>query len=89
MTNSYGFGFLPNMPLDGEKKRFIHATMVYEGGQLPEKYEGKMMALNPLHIWVKSLQISHVSLMPKGILRKMEQEEIRDLFAYLLNTGNG
>jgi putative heme-binding domain-containing protein len=41
------------MPLDGEKKRFTHATMVYEGGQLPEKYEGKMMALNPLHNYVQ------------------------------------
>lgn len=53
LTNPYAFGFLPNMPLDGEKKRFTHATMVYEGGQLPKKYEGKIMALNPLHNYIQ------------------------------------
>lgn len=53
LTNPYAFGHLPNMPLDGEKKRFTHAVMIYEGNLLPAAYQHKMMALNPLHHYVQ------------------------------------
>ena len=53
LTNPYAFGYLPNMPLEGEKKRFTHSLIKYEGGVLPEKYHDKMFALNPLHNFVQ------------------------------------
>src|SRR5690606_32610545 len=46
--NPYTFGNLPNMQLDGEKARFTHSLIKYEGGTLPPSYHGKMIALNPL-----------------------------------------
>ncbi|MDH5398801.1 MAG: c-type cytochrome, partial [Cyclobacteriaceae bacterium] len=49
LTNPYAFGHLPNMALEGEKIRFTHAFVRYEGGSLPEKYKDKMVAINPLH----------------------------------------
>ncbi|MDN3690376.1 DUF7133 domain-containing protein [Cyclobacterium jeungdonense] len=53
LTNPYAFGHLPNMPLDGEKKRFTHAVMIYEADLLPAAYQNKMMALNPLQNYVQ------------------------------------
>ncbi len=47
-TNPYAFGNLNNMELTGLKQRFAHALIKYEGGALPEKYRGDMIALNPL-----------------------------------------
>lgn len=49
LTNPYAFGYLPNMPLEGEKLRFTHSLIKYEGGALPEKYNDLMFAINPLH----------------------------------------
>jgi putative heme-binding domain-containing protein len=53
LTNPYAFGYLPNMPLEGEKKRFTHSLIKYEGGSLPERYHGDMFAINPLHNFVQ------------------------------------
>lgn len=49
LTNPYAFGYLPNMPLEGEKVRFTHSLIKYEGGALPSKYNDLMFAINPLH----------------------------------------
>lgn len=48
LTNPYAFGFLPDMALDGEKLRFTHAEIRYEGGSLPPRYHQQMIALNAL-----------------------------------------
>ena len=48
LTNPYAFGYLKDMEFDGEKARFTHAILRYEGGQLPKRYEGDFIALNPL-----------------------------------------
>ncbi|WP_234364051.1 DUF7133 domain-containing protein [Lunatibacter salilacus] len=53
LTNPYAFGYLPNMPLEGEKKRFTHSLIKYEGGALPGKYNDLMFAINPLHNFVQ------------------------------------
>ena len=53
LTNPYAFGFLPNMPLEGEKIRFTHSLIKYEGGSLPERYHQEMFAVNPLHNYVQ------------------------------------
>src|SRR5690606_17716684 len=52
-TNPYTFGNLPNMQLEGEKARFTHSLIRYEGGQLPSSYHGKMIALNPLLNYIR------------------------------------
>ncbi len=52
-TNSYSFGFLPNMTLEGDKKRFTHAWVKYEGGSLPKQYHDDMIAINPLQSYVQ------------------------------------
>lgn len=53
LTNPYAFGFLPNMPLQGEKKRFTHSMIIYEGNGFPENYNGKILAANPLHNYLQ------------------------------------
>ena len=52
-TNPYTFGNLDNMELKGEKVRFTHSLIRYEGGKLPSAYEGKMIAVNPLLNYVQ------------------------------------
>lgn len=52
-TNPYTFGNLDNMELEGEKVRFTHSLIRYEGGKLPQAYEGKMIAVNPLLNYVQ------------------------------------
>lgn len=52
-TNPFTFGNLPNMELEGGKNRFTHSLIKYEGGKLPERYEGKMIAINPLLHYVQ------------------------------------
>lgn len=53
LTNPYAFGHLSNMDLDGDRIRFTHAFVKYEGEGLPQQYAGKMIAINPLHGFVQ------------------------------------
>jgi len=53
LTNPYSFGNLEDMALEGEKIRFTHAWIKYEGGTLPDTYNGQMFAINPLHNYVQ------------------------------------
>ena len=53
LTNPYAFGHLANMDLEGEKVRFTHAFVKYEGSTLPPRYEGRMIAVNPLQGYVQ------------------------------------
>ena len=48
LSNPYAFGYLPDMAFDGERVRFTHAILRYEGGELPERYSENFIALNPL-----------------------------------------
>lgn len=61
LTNPYAFGYLKNMKLDGDVKRFTHAWIKYEGNNLPESYQHKLIAINPL---LSYLQLSE--LVPNG-----------------------
>lgn len=53
LTNPYAFGFLSNMSLTGEKVRFTHAFVKYEGASLPSRYAGQMIAINPMQSYVQ------------------------------------
>lgn len=71
LTNPYAFGYLPNMPLEGEKKRFTHGMIRYEADLLPDRYRGKLLALNPLHNYVQLTRLE-----PWGSSFKVIDEEI-------------
>ena len=53
VTNAYAFGFLPNMKLTGDKLRFTHAFVKYQGASLPDRFNGQMIAINPLQNYVQ------------------------------------
>ncbi len=57
-TNPYTFGYLPNMKHEGEKKRFTHGWIRYQGGNLPERYHDRMLAVNPLHGYLQLASIA-------------------------------
>jgi putative heme-binding domain-containing protein len=48
LTNPNAFGFFNHMQHSGDKARFSHAFVIYEGGALPEKYFGKLFGAVPL-----------------------------------------
>lgn len=53
LTNPYAFGILDNMELKGDKIRFTHAWIKYEGGSFPSQYRDHMFAINPLHNFIQ------------------------------------
>ncbi len=48
LTNPYAFGYLGDMGFEGDNTRFTHAILRYESGELPSRFEGNFIALNPL-----------------------------------------
>ena len=47
LSNPYAFGYFPHM--DGTKgERFTHNFIIYHGGALPERYNGKLFGIEPL-----------------------------------------
>jgi putative membrane-bound dehydrogenase-like protein len=47
LSNPYAFGYYEPMAHD-KAERFSHNFVIYEGGALPAKYEGKIFAIEPL-----------------------------------------
>ncbi|HLT93337.1 MAG TPA: c-type cytochrome [Membranihabitans sp.] len=70
LTNPYAFGFLSDMTFEGERSRFTHAIHRYEGGQLPDRYAGNFIALNPLQ---GKIQLTAVSANGSS-LRTVDQD---------------
>jgi putative heme-binding domain-containing protein len=48
LTNPYAFGFFHQMQCVGDDRRFPQAFMIYEGGLLPEEYDGNVIAPNAM-----------------------------------------
>jgi len=47
LSNPYAFGYFPQM--DGTKgERFTHNFIIYHGGALPQRYDGKLFGVEPL-----------------------------------------
>ena len=47
LSNPYAFGYFPDMP--GTKgERFSHTFLIYHGGALPPRYEGRLFGCEPL-----------------------------------------
>lgn len=57
LTNPHAYGFFPQMKHEGMPERFSHCFIIYEGGALGEKYEGKMFAPVPLHNYVALAEV--------------------------------
>lgn len=57
LTNPYAFGYFSHMKHEGDKDRFPQTFVIYEGGTLPERYHGKIIAANALHhrVWGSEL----------------------------------
>lgn len=56
LTNPYAFGFFPQMK-GTQVERFSHTFVVYEGGMLPSRYAGQILAPVPLHNYVMLSQV--------------------------------
>ncbi len=48
LTNSYAFGYFEHMPHTGNADRLTHTFLLYGGGALPERFNGKIIGPNPL-----------------------------------------
>ncbi len=57
LTNPFAFGYFEHMLHEGDKDRFPQTFVIYEGGTLPERYHGNVVAANALHnrIWASEL----------------------------------
>ncbi len=53
LTNPYAFGFFRPMKFEGDGRRFPQAFCIYEGGLLPDDYDGTIVAPNAMQnlIW--------------------------------------
>jgi putative heme-binding domain-containing protein len=47
LSNPYAFGYFPAMP-HPDVERFTHNFVVYDGGALPVRYQGKLFGVEPL-----------------------------------------
>jgi hypothetical protein len=52
-TNPYTFGHLLTWHCRARKLRFTHAFVKYGGNSLPERYNGHMIAINPLQSYIQ------------------------------------
>jgi putative heme-binding domain-containing protein len=48
LTNPYALGFFEHMPHTGNAERLTHTFIFYNGGALPERFEGKIIGPSPL-----------------------------------------
>lgn len=57
LTNPFAFGYFEHMLHAGDQDRFPQTFVIYEGGTLPERYHGNVIAANALHnrVWASEL----------------------------------
>lgn len=48
LSNPYAFGYFPAMA-HGKVKRYSHNFIIYDGAALPERYRGKLIAIDPMN----------------------------------------
>jgi putative membrane-bound dehydrogenase-like protein len=56
LTNPYALGWFEHMPHTGNHERFTHNFIVYGGGALPNHYDGRLLAVNPLQRRVQAVR---------------------------------
>lgn len=57
LSNPYAFGYFPAMAHE-KVKRFSHNFIIYEGGALPERYRGKLVAIDPMNQYLPLSEIT-------------------------------
>tara|TARA_Y100001972_G_scaffold126747_1_gene181396 strand:+ start:6263 stop:9355 length:3093 start_codon:yes stop_codon:yes gene_type:complete len=81
LTNPYALGYIKGMDLTGERTRFTHAWIKYEGGSLPEVYDNKIIAINPLQNFVQVTRLkeqgSTFSNIDEGIILETKDHWFR------------
>ena len=90
-------------PSDSVSEQYQAATVYFEDGQqmtgriIYQNDKEIAVAQNPFNLaeltkrsveTIKRIEPSHVSLMPSGLVLAMNQEELKDLVAYLISGGN-
>jgi putative heme-binding domain-containing protein len=60
LSNPYAFGFFPAMP-HPDVARFTHNFVIYQGGNLPPRYHGKLIGTDPMNNWLPVAE-----LIPRG-----------------------
>lgn len=71
VSNLYAFGLLQSMPTDNPIPRFSHDLVKYEGAQLPERYHGRLLSIDPLHN-----HVILVDILPSGSSFKTSDVEV-------------
>jgi putative heme-binding domain-containing protein len=68
LSNPYAFGYFPAMKHD-KVPRFTHNFIIYDGGSLPEKYNGKLFGVAPLlfHVVMSDVEQDGSSFKTKDI----------------------
>jgi putative heme-binding domain-containing protein len=75
LSNPFTFGYFTAMK-HSKVPRFTHTFIIYEGQGLPERYQGKLLAVHPIG--------SHV--MCSEVLRDRSSFETKDLFKPITST---
>ena len=59
LTNPFAFGFFEHMRHEGDPVRFAQTFVIYEGGSLPRRYQGNVIAANALHnrVWASQMLV--------------------------------
>ena len=57
LSNPYAFGYFPAMP-HKSVSRFTHNFIIYQGGALPSRYEGKLIGVDPMSSYLPLAELS-------------------------------
>ena len=57
LSNPYAFGYFPAMSHE-KVKRFSHNFIIYEGGAFPPRYNGKLVAIDPMNQYLPLAEIT-------------------------------
>jgi hypothetical protein len=76
LSNPYAYGFFDAMD-SNKTERFTHNFVIYEGGALGPKYEGKLFGIEPLQgrIVLSDISPDHSTFKTKDIDRVLTSEE--------------
>jgi putative membrane-bound dehydrogenase-like protein len=57
LSNPYAFGYFPAMQHESVS-RFTHNFIIYQGGALPSRYEGKLIGVDPMSSYLPLAELS-------------------------------
>jgi len=77
LTNPYAFGYFQHLRHEGDQDRFAQTFVIYEGGSLPERYNGRILSANALHhrVWGSDLIPSGSTYRTKDLPNLCESDD--------------